>query len=1813
MSIGEETYTNIGGLAIKVIGKQNFSANTENGEGTSQGPGTPATGQAMGEEAEISGAIRPQDINLAAGRQQKIPHSRVNDFVRDNLPQDLRESPLNIRNYKQVEGYGAKARAIPIRGLFSATGQFAHIGLGQVYEEAIIYIDADYAENQIVLMHELYEIAKWEAKRKELGLNPQEMRQWILDNLEEAKRLAEQWHNEAPRLDILFFAASRRMQGLLDFLAEAAGLSGHIAFEVEKTGPSYAFVNLDGKVHIAEGLFDLVQNGIITDGEFAAILAHEIAHLVADDVLRYVLRTLGLENLEEKDLELARWIQAAEILTKAGLSYEDVISFAKKVKAGALVDLVAQMHLDFGEKHTTPDQLINAILKHQIWPVQTMDIRFMEAFLEDYLYYYGEDRDLNLGAGREVNSDRKGLTNSIKNMQLEILYRNDVVDAEIKFLIRTDDSERELADREVARWLDSLEIIGAQYLYNYPERGSEAIIYKCKNARGGWSAIDILVIVSGGKVVSVSFSTMGVIKNAEYFRFSDNLANLITERLRGYENIQEGTSGLVVVGPWIGNNEDRVYFERALDSNSLIRDFILFWLSKGFAPRITNQYFLTKFFMGAIAQRNFISRGMLRSDDLEGFVHEFIHLIFEERLSKGQQEEVDEYFKKSHPELLKLFELEAYKGQDTAIGTEGLAYYLTMALRGQQTNGFEDFGLILKDEDLDFFVLIGLITEEMRADIKRKQEDLERARVKAQLFHFEALALKGERNSFTESDAEGEKGKRTERILVPGVNIKNVQGEDVFEMTQSELSELADALQLSEEALGALIRKAFSMLERAGISTDSIRDAKILIALLEENASEHLFEDHRENNLIGINRTFLEIARNNPKLAQILFTVGLAHELRHEAGMTEENLLLDARLFAELIKEQGLDIDEVRTILQPYLADTEFIDAVKENLTKVALEDLGVDRQAVTGPDVDQLFGNEEFQRKLEDIIEASTIFGVESGFALQEDNEFGEVKIGFQNGVRDIKSKYGNTQFHPLTHPAVVVFLPGESDLLYLNSGAPVILVWGDEIYGFFATVIVMKDGVLDLFTEGGRTYNDLITELDALNAIRFFRLNSTETKRFTFDEISSDEAKKAYTVLQGGLELIRNATAEREKREIERTYRIYKGKPLEEIDEAIEECRLGLSAIEEILNKESLVLAGYVKEDYEKKTRSLKYRLQGLEKARVKDKAYYKYWCQISLLNVSDPQRLPAIYKFLNIILGDFENFARNGTISRNNIINLASNPSYGAYSKTLEEVLDKDFYSKEELEMLIQKLVPTLASQQFVTEEGAKIRVFSGEIVVKPVAGINWEKEGNYIPENPQDGPEYLILRLNSDEISRIGQTGVDELRAKYNGWFKNFDTDTPFAFVRVYRLGHRLIVTEIQEAVYRNLPAASRSRLVNWEELMLLALEDYAAAQGGIREVWIRPAEQTMKSWGISEAGRPNIQRVYGTVPSRLGYMLEATELPAELEEFKQQYPYSYNLASAVEAQSFLVKQLNLSDKRLGLFRQMVSLIEDESATALNSFRDRMNAGVTTHMTLMFGESAPERNDERRFRAMAHRNIECAIDNVLPVVNPNGNDLTVYYPAAGFDIAIVLASTDATTLVYTDLTRDFMEQGRIDNFAAIIKEIESVKGEIISQYIPPLGREGRCEIKFKLPSKDGRLKERTLIYYSGVDAGEFIPQEIDKGYDVLWVANSDMFMSLPQIHEKLFRLIKENGFAIFGNGGASESEEYRTAEQMFSHIPGLQFDGRWRFVDINESQEGFILGKKNSKAVNALGAMPDDKVPNRELIPSFSQRNTSQSSI
>ena len=155
-----------------------------------------------------------------------------------------------------------------------------------------------------------------------------------------------------------------------------------------------------------------------------------------------------------------------------------------------------------------------------------------------------------------------------------------------------------------------------------------------------------------------------------------------------------------------------------------------------------------------------------------------------------------------------------------------------------------------------------------------------------------------------------------------------------------------------------------------------IGDGPIMIAILEK--SESLFEDHRKNNFIGINRTlFAENAKNNlsNETFLALLAAGITHELRHESGiddteaeedmLTKEDVDLSMKLAGESIRAL---IEEVESIAE----DSLFVAKLKEIQAESerAEEDLSPVDMA---PDEDGLPAG-RLHRYIHNVVEKSSI-----------------------------------------------------------------------------------------------------------------------------------------------------------------------------------------------------------------------------------------------------------------------------------------------------------------------------------------------------------------------------------------------------------------------------------------------------------------------------------------------------------------------------------------------------------------------------------------------------------------------------------------------------------------------------------------------------------------------------------------------------------------------------------------------------------------------------------------------------------------------
>ncbi|MCK4463490.1 MAG: hypothetical protein KAU58_04170, partial [Candidatus Omnitrophica bacterium] len=110
-----------------------------------------------------------------------------------------------------------------------------------------------------------------------------------------------------------------------------------------------------------------------------------------------------------------------------------------------------------------------------------------------------------------------------------------------------------------------------------------------------------------------------------------------------------------------------------------------------------------------------------------------------------------------------------------------------------------------------------------------------------------------------------------------------------------------------------------------------IEEAPITIALLDK--SQSLFEDHRKNNFIGINKALFDrIANRLPKEAlEILLITGITHELRHEAGEIDEEVITreDIRLTISLTKQKGVELNTLITSLDLVIRESLFLDGLK--------------------------------------------------------------------------------------------------------------------------------------------------------------------------------------------------------------------------------------------------------------------------------------------------------------------------------------------------------------------------------------------------------------------------------------------------------------------------------------------------------------------------------------------------------------------------------------------------------------------------------------------------------------------------------------------------------------------------------------------------------------------------------------------------------------------------------------------------------------------------------------------------------------------
>ncbi len=274
----------------------------------------------------------------------------------------------------------------------------------------------------------------------------------------------------------------------------------------------------------------------------------------------------------------------------------------------------------------------------------------------------------------------------------------------------------------------NMKVLFAREIYKNEQRGMVRVLFEVMAPDG--RHYFFIVTTEYGNIKSVIFSQDDVkgplYECKSYFVVPDAFLEEIGGFLQGSGiNVAAKIDTWVINRPWVETEEDRLAFEKAFESSPLIREFLFDLINRGINASLSGQYLITSKGAGAMYWRNVIYRMTYKVSNIPVFIHEFIHFLYD-NLTSDEKKRVEVYFKQNHPELDLLFKTLLYRGKQITYATEGMAYYLQMALEGKLENsGWKtadgvEFSLKLRESDLDFFLSLGLISEGLRDNMLRQ-------------------------------------------------------------------------------------------------------------------------------------------------------------------------------------------------------------------------------------------------------------------------------------------------------------------------------------------------------------------------------------------------------------------------------------------------------------------------------------------------------------------------------------------------------------------------------------------------------------------------------------------------------------------------------------------------------------------------------------------------------------------------------------------------------------------------------------------------------------------------------------------------------------------------------------------------------------------------------------------------------------------------------------------------------------------------------------------------------------------------------------
>lgn len=203
----------------------------------------------------------------------------------------------------------------------------------------------------------------------------------------------------------------------------------------------------------------------------------------------------------------------------------------------------------------------------------------------------------------------------------------------------------------------------------------------------------------------------------------------------------------------------------------------------------------------------------------------------------------------------------------------------------------------------------------------------------------------------------------------------------------------------------------------------------------------------------------------------------------------------------------------------------------------------------------------------------------------------------------------------------------------------------------------------------------------------------------------------------------------------------------------------------------------------------------------------------------------------------------------------------------------------------------------------------------------------------------------------------------------------------------------------------------------------------------------------------------------------------------------------------------------------------------------------------------------------------------------LINPKGNDITIFYPASGSDILSPLKNTDAKRFVFVDMEK--FNEKRFGAYNKTDADGNMVQTSLRDEIVDKLNDAGaRIISEKKLAEHKQKLvfdfggRRRELIYYEA-DFNEIFPKELKKGYDVLFLQHVKSFYE--PAFRKSYWYLKKNGKVFYTGANFLDPTVFKSSHPRKA-MAALGSDTH--FFGSKLSSEDFpviFVGKKYKSAV------------------------------